>query len=445
MKDNQPVVAIVGAGFGGLNAAKNLRHAPLQVEMVDQHNYHLFQPLLYQVATAALAPTEIAYPVRSIFRRQKNFNFRLARVNRVDMDKCRLETNTGPVDYDYLILSIGGQNNFFGLSSVQEHAFGLKDLEDGIAIRNHLLKMFELSTQYEDQAICNALRTVVVVGGGPTGVECSGAISELVHLILNKDYPKMELDDTRVLLLEMSDHLLTGFPDDLARNAANTLLKKNVEVRFQASVVSYDGRQVSLKDGEVIPAYTMIWAAGVRADELVDSLGARQARQGRVVVETTMQLPGHPEVFVIGDAAYLEEDGKPLPMMAPVAIQQGKLAARNIQHLQAGTLLENFTYKDPGSLATIGRNAAVARVKNFKFTGFPAWVVWLAVHLFWLIGFRNRLLVLINWASDYIFFERAVRLITPDVEPPVVESKFSMDGQARQDVGQDTLQKTSLP
>jgi NADH dehydrogenase len=189
----------------------------------------------------------------------------------------------------------------------------------------------------------------------------------------------------------------------------------------------------------------MIWAAGVRADDLVNSLDARQARQGRVVVEPTLQLPGHPEVFVIGDAAYLEEDGNPLPMMAPVAIQQGKLAAHNIQHLLNGTTLESFKYKDPGSLATIGRNAAVARVKNFKFTGFPAWVVWLAVHLFWLIGFRNRILVLINWASDYIFFERAVRLITPDVEPLEVESSFSMDGKLRQGARQEVIQKTSPP
>jgi NADH:ubiquinone reductase (H+-translocating) len=286
-------------------------------------------------------------------------------------------------------------------------------LDDAEGIRNHLLRMFELSQVEEDPQKCQALRTFVVVGGGPTGVECSGSISELIRLVLRKDFPLMDLEDVRVILLEMTAQLLPGFPADLSQAALKTLEEKGVQVRLEQAVTGFDGHRVHLKNGEIIPANTLIWAAGVRAASLVNTLDVEKGRQGRVVVEETMQLPGHPHVFVIGDAAYLEHEGAPLPMVAPVAIQQAKTAARNIQNLLAGTPLETFQYRDPGSLATVGRNAAVARIGRFHFAGFAAWLVWLAVHIFWLIGFRNRLLVLINWAWDYFLYERAVRLITP--------------------------------
>jgi NADH dehydrogenase len=414
MNEKRPTVLIVGAGFAGINAAKVLRDAPVNVVMMDRNNYHLFQPLLYQVATAGLAPSEIAYPVRTIFRKQENFEFRLDEVWNIDLERKVVHASNGSISYDYLILAVGGESSHFGLDSVARYGFDLKDLEDALTLRNHTLRMFELAAQETNPCVLRALNTFVVVGGGPTGVEFAGALSELLRLALSKDFPGKDFKDVRVILLEARDRLLVGFPENLARSAATTLEKKLVEVRFGSEVIDYDGRRVMLRGGEAIPAYTLIWAAGVRSEGLMDKLGLEQKSQGRVVVEDTLQVPGYPEVFVTGDAAYLQADGEPLPMMAPVAIQQGKTAAGNIRRLIDGRELEAFDYRDPGSLATIGRNAAVARIGNFKFRGFPAWLVWLAVHLFWLIGFRNRLLVLINWAWDYFFFERAIRLITPE-------------------------------
>lgn len=412
----QPTVVIVGAGFSGINAAKELRGAPVQVVMLDRNNYHLFQPLLYQVAMALLPQTQIAYPVRAIFRKQANFQFQLAEVQQVDFDQRIVQTSVGPVSYDYLILSVGGETNTFGLESVARHGFGLKDLSDAMRIRNHILKTFERASLETDPEALQALKTFVIVGGGPTGVECAGALSELIRNALSRDFPEMDVQDIRVILIEATDRLLAGFPPELSREAASTLEKKQVEICFGAAVDGYEGNQVLLKDGVKIPSNTLIWAAGVRAGSLMDRLGMQQARQGRVRVDPTLQVPDHPEVFICGDAAYLEAGGQPLPMMAPVAIQQGKTAARNILRILSGQKLEPFEYHDPGSLATIGRNAAVARVNGFKFHGFLAWVVWLAVHLFWLIGFRNRLIVLISWAWDYFFYEWADRLITPEFE-----------------------------
>lgn len=412
----RPRVAVLGAGFAGMNAVQQLGSLPVEVVMVDRRNYHLFQPLLYQVATAGLSPGDIAYPIRAVFRKQENFVFRLADVTGINLEARTLLTSVGPISYDYLILAVGSETNFFGNQLLEQHAFELKDLSDAEGIRNHLLRMFELSTHTEDPDLCQALRTFVVVGGGPTGVECSGAISELIRLVLTKDFPELDEGSTRVILLEMQSQILPGFPSELSESALKTLERKKVEVLLGETVAEYDGSKVTLKSGEVIHANTLIWAAGVKAAGIVDKLGAEQARQGRVVVEPTLQLPGHPEVFVVGDAAYMEADGASLPMVAPVAIQQAKRAVANIQNMLEGKPLQDFVYRDPGSLATIGRNAAVARVGRFHFHGFLAWVVWLAVHLFWLVGFRNRLLVFINWAWDYVLYERAVRLITPPPE-----------------------------
>lgn len=412
MAENLPRIVIIGAGFGGLRAARALGRAKAQVILIDRNNYHLFQPLLYQVATAALSPDEIAHPVRAILRQQKNIEIHLAEVQRVDLEGRRLETSTGEVPYDYLILAVGGQTNYFGLETVAEHGFGLKGIPDATAIRNHLLSMFELAAHENDPDLRRALLTFVVVGGGPTGVECAGAVSELIRLVLNRDYPQISPKDMRVVLLEAGSRLLAGMPDDLSDATAETLWHKHVEVRFGSAVTGFDGDQVTLKSGEILPCRTLIWAAGIRAAGLVDTLGAAQGSLKRIKVEPTLQIPGHPEVFVIGDAAYLENGGgQPLPMVAPVAIQQASTAAGNIRRLMEGKGLEAFIYKDPGSLATIGRNAAVARLGGWKFKGFLAWLVWLVVHLIQIIGFRNRLMVLINWAWDYIFYDRAIRLI----------------------------------
>jgi len=409
-----PTVVIVGAGFGGLRVARALRRAPVQVVLVDRNNYHLFQPLLYQVATAGLEPEEIAKPARAVLRGQKNFDFRMIEVTRVDFAAKRLDTTAGPIAYDFLVLAPGGETNFFGLASLQRHGLGLKDIPDAITIRNHVLTCFEQAMLEPDAEKRRALLTFIVVGGGPTGVEMAGALSELIRLVLVKDYPRLNIKDVRILLLEATDKLLPALPERLREAAGKTLWRKYVEVRFGATVADFDGRQAHLKSGEIIPAQTVIWAAGVRAAPLTATLGLAPARQGRIPVEPTLQLAGHPEVFIIGDAAYREQDGEPLPMVAPVAIQMGESVARNIARQLRGQPLEPFRYHDQGTLATIGRNAAVAHVFGLQLSGFPAWVMWLVVHIIQLIGFRNKLFVLLNWAWDYFFYERAARLITRD-------------------------------
>ena len=409
-----PTVVVVGAGFGGLRVARALRRAPVQVVLLDRNNYHLFQPLLYQVATAGLEPEEIAKPARAILRGQKNVDFRMVEVTRVDFGAKRLETSAGPIAYDFLVLAPGGETNFFGLESMQRHGLGLKDIPDAIEIRNHVLTCFEQAMLEPDAERRRALLTFIVVGGGPTGVEMAGALSELIRLVLVKDYPRLNIKDVRVLLLEATDKLLAAMPERLREAADKTLWRKYVEVRFGASVADYDGDRIRLNSGEVIPAKTVIWAAGVRASSLNGTLGVPTGRQGRIPVEPTLQVMGHPEVFIIGDAAYREENGEPLPMVAPVAIQMGHSVARNIKRQLRGQPLEPFRYRDQGTLATIGRNAAVANVFGVQASGFIAWVMWLGIHIIQLIGFRNKLFVLINWAWDYFFYERAARLITRD-------------------------------
>jgi len=417
-------VVIVGGGFGGLNAARALRRAPVTVILLDRNNYHLFQPLLYQVATAGLEPEEIARPVRAILRRQKNFDFRLVEVRGVDFAQRRLDTSAGPIAYDYLVLSHGSETNYFGLESMRQHGLGLKDIPDAVHIRNHVLTCFEQAMLEPDPEQRRARLTFIVVGGGPTGVEMAGALSELIRLVLVKDYPRLNIKDVRILLLEATDKILAALPERLREAAVTTLWRKWIEVRFNAVVADYDGERVRLKSGEVIPARTVIWAAGVQAAELNRRLGleARAGRQGRIPIEPTLQLPGHPEVYMIGDAAYLEENaggaggagGAPLPMVAPVAIQMGKHAALNIRNAVRGQPLVPFRYRDQGTLATIGRNAAVCNVYGVQARGFLAWVMWLGIHIVQLIGFRNKLFVLLNWAWDYFFYERAARLITRD-------------------------------
>ncbi|HEY6222342.1 MAG TPA: FAD-dependent oxidoreductase, partial [Gemmatimonadales bacterium] len=331
----RPTVVVVGAGFGGLRAARALRRAPVDVLLVDRHNYHLFQPLLYQVATAGLEPEAIAKPVRAILRGQRNFDFRLAAVSGVDFAARRLASDDGPIAYDYLILATGAAANFFGLRGVERHGLTLKDIPDAVRIRNHVLSCFEEAMFEPDAERRRALLTFVVVGGGPTGVEMAGALSELIRLVLVKDYRRLDLKDVRILLLEAGNRLLAGFPPRLS-DAAATLWKKHVEVRHGAQVTGYDGSAATLKSGEVLPARTLIWAAGVQAAPLAGGLGVPTAHLGRVQVEPTLQLARHPEVFVIGDAAYLEAQGPSLPMMAPVAIQMGETAARSIRRLLAG-------------------------------------------------------------------------------------------------------------
>ena len=409
----RPRVAIVGAGFGGLWAARNLAPHPVEVSLIDRHNYHCFLPLLYQVAAAELEPEEIAYPIRSILRSRPNVRFVLAGVKRVDLTQRILETDGPAIPYDFLILATGSVSHYFGLPGAVDYAFPLKTLEQGVVLRARILCCFERAAIEPDPERRRRLLTFAIVGGGPTGVEFAGALAELIRGPLVKDFPSVDLAEVRVVLVEAEDGLLAGLPDRLRAYAFARLSRMGVEVRLQARVSQITQDAVHLKDGATIPAETVVWTAGVRGDSLAEAWGLPMARGGRVAVQPTLQLTDHPEVYVIGDLAHVEEAGRPLPMLAPVAMQQGEAAARNIGRQIAGQAPWPFRYRDQGTMAVIGRNAGAVHWRGRAFTGFLAWILWLGVHLFKLIGFRNRLLVLINWAWNYLFYEHAVRLILP--------------------------------
>jgi NADH dehydrogenase len=406
-------VAIVGAGFGGLWAARSLARYPVEVVLIDRQNYHCFLPLLYQVAAAELEPEEIAYPVRSILRKLPAVRFVLADVRAVDLGRRVLETDGPGIPYDFLILATGSVSHFFGVPGAAEYAFPLKTLEQGVALRTRILRAFERAALEPDAERRRRMLTFTIVGGGPTGVEFAGALTELIRGPLAKDFSTLDLREARVVLLESRDGLLAGLPERLRAYALARLSRMGVEVRLNATVSWITREGVHLKDDMVVPGETVIWTAGVQGDPLAQAWGLPAGRGGRVSVLPTLQLSGHPEVYVIGDLAHVEGGGRPLPMLAPVAVQQGLTAARNIGRQIAGQDPAPFHYRDPGTMVVIGRNAGAVHLRGRAFTGFIAWVLWLGVHLIKLIGFRNRMLVLINWAWDYLFYERAVRLILP--------------------------------
>jgi len=408
-------VVIAGMGFGGLSAAKALADSGMEIVMVDRHNYHLFQPLLYQVATAGLEQESIAYPVRALARRWKNTRFRLGEIRGVDFSGKRLLMEDGDLSYDYLVLAAGSRTNFFGNASIEQHAFDLKQLHHAEELRNHILTLFEKATRESDPARQKALLTFVIVGGGPTGVEFSGALRELILHVLSQDYPEVNPRETRIVLVEAAGSLLTAMPEQLRNYALDRLRKMGVEVLLDTRVPGADAASVSLHDGRVIPSHTLFWSAGVAAADLAAKLGVPQAAGGRVPTRPDLSIAGHPEVFAIGDMACVHQDGVPLPMMAPVASQQGRYVAQAIRARECGETPPPFRYQDKGSMATIGRSAAVAYTHGISFSGYLAWLVWLLLHLYYLIGFRNRLLVLMNWSYYYFFHERQVRLITADM------------------------------
>ena len=412
VNDNTPIVAVIGAGFGGLKAVKRLVQAPVSVILFDRNNYHLFQPLLYQVASAYLDPRQIAAPVRGIFRGRSNLSFVMDEVTEVDVHNRRVVTETGSYRYDYLVFSAGSETNFFGIDGAAENALPLKSMDDGIRIRNRILSRLEAATLEKNDEARRALLTFVVGGGGPTGVEMAGALAELVRRILIKDFPGLETGEFRIVLCEATSKILPDMPDDLSVKARKLLESRGVEVVTDAFIEGYDGSGVVFRDGSRLPAKTLVWTAGMNAAGLTSSLGVELARDGRVPVDEFLRVRGYPEVYVIGDAAWVTgAGGKPLPMVAPAAVQMADSAAANIRRSLSGLEPIPFVYDDLGSLATIGRNAAVANVKGVKLAGFPAWIVWLGVHLIRLIGFRNRLIVLLDWTLDYFFSERASRLI----------------------------------
>lgn len=419
LSSERPRVLIVGAGFGGLWAARALSNAPVDLLVLDRNNYHTFLPLLYQVAAAEVEPESIVYPVRSILRRQSNTRFFMSEMTGIALEACQVETPDHVFSYDYLVLAVGSTSHFFGVSGAAEFAFPLKTLDDGLALRNHLLYCFERAIFEDDLERRRRMLTFAIIGGGPTGIEFAGALAELIHGPLARDYPGLDLKEVSILLLEATDRLLNGWPQSLQSYAEWRLRRMGIEVRTSKMVSAVSDESLTLKDGTVIPAETVVWTAGVRGEDVGNKGYIPLTRQARVEVLPTLQMPGYPQVYVIGDLAYQENENGPLPMIAPVAIQQGLAVARNIQRQIRGEAPLPFVYRDPGSMVTIGRNAAVVRLGKLTFTGFLAWVVWLAVHLYKLIGFRNRLLVLLGWAWDYLFFERTVRLIFPKPKAPL--------------------------
>lgn len=400
-------------GFGGLRASKALAGNDVALTMVDRNNYHLFQPLLYQVATAGLEQEAIAYPLRGLTRRWGTASFVLAEINGVDLAGKQVLTDTGTIPYDYLIVAAGSRTNFFGMESVAAHAFDLKRLDQAEDLRNHILLMFERASRESDPAKKAAMLTFVIVGGGPTGVEFAGALRELIVYVLSQDHPSIGAADTRIILVEAADSLLTAMPDELRQYARHKLVAMGVEVLLESRVVGATAHTVELHGGQVIASHTLLWSAGVAAAELAGYLqGVERGAGGRIVVEPDLSVKGHPEVFVVGDMACLVENGVPLPMMAPVAIQQGDYVAKAVLAREQGRTIPPFRYFDKGSMATIGRSSAVATAAGINVRGYTAWVAWLLLHLYYLIGFRNRIVVMMNWTYAYWFQERQVRLIT---------------------------------
>ncbi|HLH26261.1 MAG TPA: FAD-dependent oxidoreductase [Chloroflexota bacterium] len=413
-----PRVVIVGGGFGGLYAARALASAPVQITLVDQRNYHLFQPLLYQVATAALSPGNIAQPIRMLLRRHRNVRVLQARATGIDLARRRVQLADGALDYDYLILAAGARHSYFGHDEWAPLAPGLKSLDDALEIRRRILSAFEEAERATDPQVRQALLTFVIVGGGPTGVEMAGAIAEIARHTVVGEFRSIDPSRARVILLEGLPRILAAFPEDLSASAERALRSLGVEVRTGAIVTNITPDAVYVGD-EKIPTRTALWAAGVAASPLGRSLNVPLDRSGRVLVEPDLTVPGHPEVYVIGDlAAFTHQGDKPLPGVAQVAIQEGQAAAANIRRTLAGKPRKPFHYVDRGNLATIGRGAAVADIEGRHLTGHTAWLVWLFVHILYLIGFEKRLLVLVQWARSYLTYDRGVRLITKE-EPPL--------------------------
>jgi len=407
-----PRVVIVGGGFGGLTAAKALKRAPVDVTLLDRHNHHLFQPLLYQVATATLSPGDIASPIRWILRRQRNARVLLAEVRAIDTANRRVALDNGSsVDYDYLILATGTSHTYFGHDEWAAHAPGLKTLEDALSIRRRILVAFEEAEREKDPVRQRRLLTFVLVGGGPTGVELAGTLAEIARQT-HDEFRNIDTRSTRIVLVEAGPTILQAFAPKLRDAARASLQRLRVEVRESTRVTAVDADGVNF-DGERLDAGTVLWTAGVAASPVTKTLGVPLDRAGRVIVQPDLSIPGHPDVFVVGDAASMTDAaGHQLPGVAQVAIQGGAHAARTIMRRIAGKASKPFAYDDRGSMAIIGRGSAICDIRGLRFSGPIAWLAWLFLHIFELIGFRNRIVVMVEWAAAYVTMQRSVRLIT---------------------------------
>jgi NADH:ubiquinone reductase (H+-translocating) len=421
-QQTKPRVVIVGAGFGGLLAARTLARYPVQITLVDRQNFHIFQPLLYQVATAGLSPDEIAAPIRWIMRSQRSVEVLMSEVRDFDLSRRVVKLEDGEVEYDYLIVAAGASHAYFGHDEWEPFAPGLKTIEDALEIRRRVLLGFELAERHpassDDKDREHAQLNFVVVGGGPTGVELAGTLAEISRQVLANEFRSIDPKRTRVVLLEGGPRVLPAYPEDLSHSAEEQLRQLGVEVQTSALVTQVARGSVHIGESK-LPATVILWAAGVAASPLGKKLGAPVDRAGRVLVNPDLSIPGHPEVFVVGDLAALkDENGKWLLGVAPVAMQEGKATAHNIGNELRGEPRKNFHYRNKGSLATIGRAAAVADFGKIHVSGFLAWLSWLFIHIFFLVGFRSRLIVLIQWAWSYLTYERGAWLITGDTHLP---------------------------
>ena len=420
----QPHIVVLGAGFGGLTFCQKFHHPTARVTLVDRTNHHLFQPLLYQVATAGLSAPEIAQPIRSILADKPNVTVLMDEVRDFDLASCQVVLGKNTLEYDYLVVALGGATGYFGHPEWAEFAPGLKSLDDALRIRREVLLAFERAETESDPAAVTALMTIVVVGGGPTGVELAGAFAELTRVVLRRDFRHIDPSQARVILIEASSNVLSHMHPDLAASATEQLASLGVQIRTSTKVKNITRGRVELDSGECIDAENILWAAGVGASPLTQKLSAELDRAGRIKGLPDLSLPGHPEVFAVGDLALvLQENGQPVPGVSPAAMQEAEHVAQIIEDELSASIPGHaprppFRYRDKGTMATIGRSAAVAEIGPFKLTGFIAWMAWLVVHLLFLIGFRNKAAVLLQWIYSYFTYKRGSRIITPGVPVP---------------------------
>ncbi|MGB4269217.1 MAG: NAD(P)/FAD-dependent oxidoreductase [Spirochaetota bacterium] len=413
MIQNKNKVVVIGAGFGGLWVAKTLANTGFHVTIIDKNNYHTFLPLLYQVSAAEVSPEQIASPVRNIVRKHNNIKFIRGAVSKIQYSTKTVLCLGQEIPFDYLVISAGSENNYFNIPGVAAYSFPLKTLDDAMVLRNHILTCFERASFVADEQQRKRLLTVTIVGGGPTGVEFAGALAELVTGPLKKDFPELKNEKISLYLVEASNRLIGMFPEKLGYYTKTQLQKKGVEVLLNTAVTKIDATGVHLNNGNSIPTETVVWTAGVKGELVANDLDVTTMPNGRVIVDEYCRVPGYEHIFIIGDLACFTQNGKPLPMITPVAMQQGKYVGNYLVQKLKGKAAKPFRYKDKGGMVAIGRNKAIAQIAGFHLKGYIAWILWIFIHILYLIGFKNKIFVMINWVWSYIFFEKSVRLILP--------------------------------